>query len=58
MDWFRQTLLSGWRKPNLLTYALLPLSLLYLLIIKIRQLAYRLHLFGSKKLSGAGYSYW
>ena len=47
MNWLQRTLESGWQKPNLLSYSLLPFSLLYLFIIKLRRLAYSYGFFKS-----------
>lgn len=49
MNWFRDTLLSGWQKPNILAYSLLPLSLIYLLVIKLRRIAFQVGLLKSKR---------
>lgn len=42
---------QGWREPNLLTFMFLPISWVYLGLVKVRQIFYRLGIFKSVTLS-------
>ena len=44
---FRDSLLSSWQKPTLLTYALIPFSWVYRIVYAIRKLCYRFGIFSS-----------
>lgn len=44
-----QKIQQGWSEPNVITYVLLPLSLLYSMIIKLRNVCYKKGLFGVYK---------
>ena len=46
---FRDSLLSSWQKPTLLTYALIPFGWVYRTVYAIRKLCYRIGIFSSYK---------